>query len=77
MTDFINNIPSDLPAWAWVAITALVVLGLWLLAKATGNTNKKTTIIKGVNQSSSFASSQQVAEIIHNHDSKPKSDQGE
>ncbi len=41
------------------------------------NTNKKTTIIKGVNQSSSFASSQQVAEIIHNHDSKPKSDQGE
>ena len=45
MTDFINNIPSDLPAWAWVAITALVVLGLWLLAKATGNTNKKTTII--------------------------------
>lgn len=55
MEPLIKSIPSDLPAWAWVLLVLILVVGIVIIAKVTGNSNKQNVgsnnkISGGVNQ---------------------------
>lgn len=44
-------LPQDLSAWAYVAISLIVVIGLVAIAYFTGNHKKKSTTFKNISQS--------------------------
>ena len=69
MKDLIEAMPADLPAWAYVVILLGLAVIVFLIAKATGNSSKKSFKISNVKQDG-IGNNQQLGENINNYKDK-------
>lgn len=65
-------LPENLPAWAYISITIIFVIGLLLLAKISGNSNKQSIGSKNT-FSGDTKINQQIGRDITNHKDKEES----
>lgn len=54
MESLIKYLPQNLSGWELVAIVFFIVLGIYSIAKVTGNISKKSNSYKNISQSGNF-----------------------
>ncbi|WP_139853267.1 hypothetical protein [Acinetobacter pullicarnis] len=69
MEELIKIIPANLPAWVYVLIIIVIVIGLIGIAKITGNSQKKVNKYSNISQSG-IGNIQQIGEKIENKEEK-------
>ncbi|MCC3307496.1 hypothetical protein [Psychrobacter sanguinis] len=69
MEDFVNILPGDLPAWAYVTIALIILIGIIAIAKLTSNSNKQSMGSKNI-FSGDTKINQQIGRDITNHENK-------